>query len=831
MRRASFALLLTGICMAEPLSSNVSRFVREYCVDCHNPEKEKGDRSFHDFLAKPDDQHEILEEILDQLNLGEMPPDKKSVRQASNSERQRVSAQIARYLSSAESNSIASAAVLRRLTRHEYKNSIRDLLGVHPDASDATMLFPVDARHHGFATVGAHQALSDYQLRQYIAAARYYLDQALVFGEPAPERKRWDFAPADFSASGPISGGVIYRVLDAQKRHVDIGHGEPVDRAPTYPDRFSRSGVPRDGHYRIRVTTSAVGRKHPYGKDIYRCDLGSPLKLGLWHVPNNRLLQRGASEGRIFVQAYDLPDNEPITVEATVWMPAGSTPFVHWINGEGPSKRSLALVRQRHHPEIKFHDFTQLDKRRKAGTPKAYLSDVYQGPRVRLFGMSIEGPLDDWPPPGHRAIVGDTTETDQVDIPATLIAFASRAFRRPVQAVEIAHHISFVQERITEGTPHADALKLGLSAILSSPRFLFLDEGNPEADPQLDAYEIASRLSYMLWSSIPDDELLALAASGKLRTPQVRMSQARRMLADPRAEAFDRYFTEAWLGLNALGAMPPSNAQYPAYYSSRLESAMKTETRLFFREVRKQNHPITDFISSDYSYVNDSLARHYGLSGDFGERFQRVVFPAKHRRGGLLGHASVLSASANGVETSPVVRGVWVLERLLGTPPAPPPPDVPPIEPDTRGATTIREQLAKHRSVPACAECHAKIDPWGFALEFYDPIGGLRTHYAIFTGAGRIARQRTGKAIDGASSLPSGKEIHDESELKAVLLSRRNRVTERLAETLLIYATGRELTFRDQPEIKAMVERVAMEGYGMRDLILEVVASDIFARR
>ena len=277
--------------------------------------------------------------------------------------------------------------------------------------------------------------------------------------------------------------------------------------------------------------------------------------------------------------------------------------------------------------------------------------------------------------------------------------------------------------------------------------------------------------------------------------------------------------------------MPPSTAQFPTYYFQRLEKAMKTETRSFFQHVLSENRPVTDFIDAPYSFVNDALARHYGIHNVLGEAFQKVAIPESIHRGGLLGHASVLTASANGVETSPVVRGVWVLESLLGTPPSPPPPDVPPIEPDTRGAATIREQLAKHRNVAACADCHAKIDPWGFALEYFDPIGEYRDRYTIFAGRGRIARRRDGKIIDGSGQLPSGSIIQNESDLREELLARKNQFTRNLTTKLLMYACGRELTFADDSDIEKINDRLAEQGNGLRDLILSVVASDPFRSR
>jgi hypothetical protein len=406
-----------------------------------------------------------------------------------------------------------------------------------------------------------------------------------------------------------------------------------------------------------------------------------------------------------------------------------------------------------------------------------------------------------------------------------MLGLATRAWRRPVEQQEIQHHIDFVHASIAAGEPQAEALIAGFSALLTSPHFLFLDEGNADRRQKLTPYQLASRLSYFLWSSMPDAKLIDLATSGELRRKSTLTAQIDRLLADPKSGALAENFTAAWLRLDKLGSMPPGPKQVPTYLRRRLEDAMRTETQALFHHILQENQPITDFIDADYSFLNDSLATHYGLTDVVGEKFRRVSLPPALRRGGLLGHASILTASANGVETSPVVRGIWVLESILGTPPPPPPPDVPPIEPDTRGATTIREQLAKHRSVEACADCHAKIDPWGFALEFYDPIGGLRTHYAATGNRGM------GPEIDGSGDLPSGQHIADETGLRDALLDRKELVARHLTRSLLTYGTGREPGFQDEAAIEKISSTALKDGNGLRDLIHLVIAGETFQRR
>lgn len=842
----SLCLFSFRFAMAEPraLGPEVGEFIRKYCLNCHNDNKEKGDRSFESLLknlTNPEETY-VLEEIVDLLNLGDMPPDEEDVLQPLSAERSEFIDTITAYLLSLEESRSPAETILRRLTRYEYKNTMRDLLGVVPEVMDATKQFPEDQETHGFKNVGSGQALSQHQLSLYMQAARTYLDSALVFGQEEPQTRFWRFGPEDFTKDTRGNATIKYRVLDETGKFFDIGHGEPADRRPNAPLKFVNEGVPSSGYYKISVVAEAVGRHNPYDPEVLGLDLASPLKLGVWHVPEKRFLQKSSTEGRHLVEVFDLPDNEPSIFEAMTWMPEGSIPFINYINGPGAAKGILNRVINAYHPYAKIPGNADIDRMKERGLPlpekqidpetRVYISQFYVGPRVRVYEMKLEGPFTkDWPPLGHQNLFGKVTDPAKVDIPSALTRFACKAFRRPVQQSEIKHYIEYVEDQIDSGVGHAEAIKFGLAAILVSPRFLFLDEGDVESGLKLDAFELASRLSYSLWASMPDDELYDLALSGKLLQKKTMLKQVERLLDDSRSSEFVKRFPEAWLRLDKIGTMPPSGSQYPSYYAKRLESAMKEETRLFFEHVLRNNRPITDFLDGSYSFVNDALAQHYGLEGEFGERFQRVDLPGSVRRSGLIGHASVLTATANGVETSPVVRGVWILENILGTPPSPPPPDVPPIEPDTRGATTIREQLAKHREIETCADCHSKIDPWGFGLEHYDPIGGFRDRYSIFYGEGRIAMRKPGLPVDGSTRLPSGQTLKDERDLKKALVDREDLFARNLVSKLLVYSTGRELTFRDRVEVGEIVDRAKENGYGFRDLVLDVFASSIFHNR
>jgi hypothetical protein len=339
--------------------------------------------------------------------------------------------------------------------------------------------------------------------------------------------------------------------------------------------------------------------------------------------------------------------------------------------------------------------------------------------------------------------------------------------------------------------------------LLASPVFLYLVEPKGSViKTSLSEYELASRLSYFLWSSMPDDELFALAQRGTLSTPHVLARQVDRMLSDSKASAFSMNFSGQWLGLRRLGEMPP-------------DPEMKETLRLF-NHLLSQNESVLRFVDASYTFLNPALARHYGIAGVTTEGFQRVALQSADRRGGLLGHGSILTLTSNGVETQPVVRGIWVLENLLGTPPSPPPPDVQPVEPDTRGVTTIRELMAKHRTIETCNECHRKIDPIGLAMENFDHLGRFRTRYA------------KNSPIDPAGEMPDGSKFDGPAGIRGYLLARPEQFTKCLTEKLMIYALGRRLAFTDRDDIDGVVAQSVAGGHGFRDLVKLIVATRAF---
>ena len=365
-----------------------------------------------------------------------------------------------------------------------------------------------------------------------------------------------------------------------------------------------------------------------------------------------------------------------------------------------------------------------------------------------------------------------------------------------------------VAGKLNDGVKPLETLQLGCQTILCSPGFLYLNLGEGE----LSELALASRLSYFLWSSPPDDTLLKLAVDGKLRSDL--SAQVARMLADSRSDRFVTHFVRRWLDLDNIGTMPPSE-DFLVYYRDNLETAMRAETEMFFRHVLDNNLPLREFLDADYSFLNRELALHYGIKGVEGNELQRVSLQGS-KPGGLLTQGAFLTASANGVDTSPVVRGIYVLEKLLGYTPPPPPPDVPAIEPDIRGAVTIRQQLEKHREVATCAECHRKIDPLGFALENFDAIGGWRDEYERNT------------PIDSAGQLPSGDAFQTVPEFRKLLIDRQDQFNRCLTEKLLTYALGRELEVGDRPSVDNILAQLDDKNGGLRDLIRLVVLSKSF---
>ncbi len=477
-------------------------------------------------------------------------------------------------------------------------------------------------------------------------------------------------------------------------------------------------------------------------------------------------------------------------------------------------------------------------------------AEKWSGPGLAIQYIDIEGPLNPaWPPESHHRIFGDLLRktikdndygdrsevvSDQplVDAERILKAFTRRAFRRIVTADDIARYVAVVRAKLAEGYHFEPAMRAALKGVMISPEFLFLRE----RPGQLDDFALASRLSYFLWSTMPDDELFALAEERELSRPEILVQQVERLLASPKAAAFTENFVGQWLGLRAIDATEPSHILYPEF-DHLLKVSMIRESELFFDEVLKNDLSVTNFVASDFTMLNGRLARHYGIRGVDGWEFRKKAVPPKTHRGGVLTMASVLKVTANGTTTSPVLRGAWVLDRILGTPPPPPPDNVPAIDPDIRGAKTIREQLARHRATESCGACHRQIDPPGFALESFDCIGGWRDYYRA-TGLGedvfvdgRRMPYLKGKKIDPADVLADGDRFENIDQLKQLLLKDKPRLARAMTTKLVAYATGRAPQPADREAVEGIVARISVKDYGLRSLIHEIVRSELFGNK
>ncbi len=516
----------------------------------------------------------------------------------------------------------------------------------------------------------------------------------------------------------------------------------------------------------------------------------------------------------VSLTTFELKEAEPEWFEWTGYIEKGYEPEVRFRNGTAAAKRLVRMLLNKADQFPEFQPFAQMKSEKEKGYERWHGTlKAYKGPVLRVWEIQVEGPhIDEWPPAGHEALYGELTPQDLNTeiLKERLTQFAKLAFRRPPLEGELSPILDMIQAKLTEGLSPIESLQLGFQTILSAPGFLYLNEGEGE----LDDYALASRLSYFLWSSMPDAELFRLAEQGALKDSATLNQQVERMLVDPKSKRFSNNFLRIWLELDNIGKMPPSR-EFVSFYRDNLESAMRKETELLFEHVLTTNLPILELLSADYSFMNRELAAHYGISGLEGNEFRKVSLSGAER-GGILGHGSFLTASANGVDTSPVVRGIYVMNKLLDYTPPPPPDDVPEIEPDVTGATTLREKLVKHRADASCAQCHKKIDPAGFAMENYDAIGAWRVKYD---------RKLD---VDPSGQLPNGKTFSTPGEFKNLVLEQEKTFIRCLTKKMLTYAIGRKLNSGDRLVVDGMVEEMNNSSGGLRDLVKQVVLSKTF---
>ncbi|MCO8122144.1 DUF1592 domain-containing protein [Stieleria sp. TO1_6] len=859
---------------ADPISSadfaKAQSFVQSYCVSCHGPDAEEGDRQFDSLIGTEldGDSIEAWHEILDRVNLADMPPED-APKRPSDAERLEVSEMLTQLLSQVRQADAKPQTVLRRLNRLEYDSAMRKVLALDNMLFDPSSEFVPDEKYHEYRNLGQTLVLSDVLMSQYLTASGQYLDRAISKRQKSPPRQKLTFkAPFYKTNNGQADG------LDRP------GEYQHLRENPTYQNGYLwikklHQGVQTSGYYTIRVKANAINRDHPYLDWILDVPKQDPLQLGVVATSASAkdFDTNDASDQSLDV--FTLPDDEPQWFETVAWIDKGYSIRFTFPNGPLKIKNMRHSLMHKHrdlfpgfirdrvhvfhtmHPDYDKVEGAKLAKEflaeqerlKLAGKPydvfgvdhsihtRAAWSQFYseyQGPRIRVHEIELIGPVSRMSPEEKAVAQFFPDKKPFAEDAKNLIGrFARRAFRHPVDPDEVQPFIDFYNTQALEGVDHIEALKLVYQAVLCSPSFLY----HRTREGLLDDHDLATRLSFFLWSEPPDAELRTLAVQGRLRDPEILRQQTDRLLADPRHMEMVRPFVDAWLRLAKLGTMLPDRVEHPEYFNERLEEAMRTETQMFIADMIRRDVGVSALIDSDYSFLNASLARLYGIDGVEGHEFRRVKFNNRVR-GGLLGQAAVLTASANGIDTSPVLRGVWVLECLLGTPPSPPPPDIEPIEPDTRGATTIRQQLAKHRDVATCANCHKRIDPPGFALESFDEIGRYRERY-LLDGPWK----RPGPVVDPSGELPSGQAFENIISLKQLLLPKLDLVTRNVATNLLTHASGRLDDPSDRADVLKLMQALPPNpsvtaedayrrpyGVGLRSLIHAVVQSDAFRR-
>jgi hypothetical protein len=813
---ASFGTEGMGRAVASEVDPQVTAFLKRYCVECHGATKPKADFQIGQLKVSTNQADaENWQLVLDNLQLGEMPP--KDAKQPQPAEVEQVTSWIQTELSraAAELKGTGGEVVLRRLNRVEYENTIADLFDVH---GDFAVGFPEDLREHGFDNNGAALMLSSSQIQEYMKAADFILTRAIAPSQQpqtasktitlhdgnrrAIEGARKNLADrlAKFDSLTPQEKANTLKMEEAAKANPD-SHGY---RFPVLDNGGLRPPKPTDGPHRDAVMTVQnyfSGEPQlglPAGRGWYRVKAvayalkndGKPTRLKFTvHEGYSGKLPKAES-------VFAFTDEQPREVEARYYLEPGDR-VVFTIMDGAPHSQGRTMIDQ-------------------------------PGPFIAIRSFSIEGPVyESWPPQGHRNLFGDVDPVKPTPEKAAVIAahLAPKLFRRPVDDASVAKYRA-LYEKFAKTMKPDEALRSMLTAMLVSPRFLYHEE--PPSGP--DAYAIASRMSYFLWRSTPDDELLKAAADGSLLDPAKRRDQAERMLADPRSGRFLKDFTSQWLRVREVGVMKPSADLYPEY-DLELEAAMRGETERFIAEMFRHDLPLSNLIDSDWTMLNERLARHYKIEGVAGPDFRRVnLDKSKTVRGGLLTHASVHAITSNGAVTSPIARGTWMLEKILGTPAPPPPPDVPAIEPDIRGATTIKEQLAKHRTVASCNSCHRKIDPLGFALESFDVVGGWRQNYRVLVEPkpGARAKLSDGPIVDSADEWEGIGRFNSFQEFRELIKKREDLVTQNLTNQLATFALGRAPGFADRQSLKTIATQVREKKSGMKSLVLDLVSSPVF---
>lgn len=793
---------LVGVPVATHAQTRVVRaFLKTECFSCHSGDDAEARFDISALKLDGSDPANLdrWTNILDRVSASEMPPSEAD--QPDEKHRDEFLTALNQVLLAAnrERYDTMGRTTIRRLNRFEYERTVQELLGI---TTPLAHLLPEDTPLHGFDTVSDGLRFSSLHIDKYLEAADAAVDAALRFTEE-PKRidKRYMFSEQE---------GIRQNVSEANSVVRNIGYGAVLFTDASYISKVHGLHIAQGGMYRIRARGQAFQSTKPVVMRLHAGDYksGTVQLLGFFDMPHDKAREVEVLT-RLEYNQYLYPSPDDLIAD--------------------PSNRGVWNV----------------------GAPN------YQGSGLVVEWFEIEGPLhSQWPPVSVSRLLGETpiekrkqkqwinNETiiyepkpaDPIASVRKLIPdFAERAFRRPLKPGQADRFVQLALNALESGRTFEDAMRIGARAVLTSPQFLILDESPGE----LDGYALAARLSYALWGTMPDAELQTLAASGELLKSPTLRAQTERLLEDKRAHAFIESFVGQWLDLRSIDNTSPDKRLYPEF-DEILKVSMIAETEAFFGELLRNDLPVHNFVDSDFAMLNRRLARHYQIDNVEGQKLHRVDLPDDSPRGGVMTQAAVLKVTANGTVTSPVTRGSWVMTRLLNQPPSPPPPSVGSIEPDTRGATTVREQLAKHRSDSSCNSCHSVIDPPGFALESFDVIGGWRTRYRSKEKGDRtkeklLGRQiweyKLGPAVDSTGELHTGERFADIREFKKLFMSRKPEVARSLAVNLLVYATGHQVELADREIVDRILSNTADNEHGLRSMLHEVIQSDLFRKK
>lgn len=824
---------------AASFASLAQPFLRQHCLQCHGPETQEGHFRVDQHLPNDFvDRQSVARwsEVLNVLNKGDMPPE---------GEPRPPQAEITRFVEWVEAERLRGerlrtdrTIVLRRINRAEYNNTIRDLIGIDFQPADE---FPEDPPAGGFDNNGGALTTSPLHLEMYVKAAAQVFDRAILTDLQKPAPVKWHFKFDDLPKSmdgkriqvdrsrpfirrgdNPVKNGMVRLRFNSWNQFVVID-----DFTPPAPGNYvirvragtvipERSQVLREGAAPYRQSRQEAARKNPdrsagilqqlnqmlpdmqkhYQEDI-RYDFGPPrMKISG--------LTKGAPWALPRIDA-DAPFNQPRNYEFTRHFESVSS--------------SVRVSNVYHIPKHRLSGYLQAE-----GFPR---------PELWVDWVEIEGPIHpEWPPAHHSRILIDSPNkgrNEEAYARDVLTSFMRRAWRRPLHDGEVESKLALFKRIRGQKDSFEEAIKVPLTAVLSSPNFLYLAERGTSQSEPLDNHQLASRLSYYLWSTMPDDELIQLADRQQLTDPQVLRTQVDRLLADERCAAFVENFAGQWLKLREIGGNPPVRNLFPKY-DDHLETSMRRESEEFFAHILHNDRPVTDFLKSDYVVINERLARFYGIRGVKGDHFRRVPVPNGVHRGGLVTQASILTITSNGTRTSPVERGVWMLSNLLDDPPPPPPPnagEIPQKVPG-QGKVTVRERLRIHRTSPQCARCHKKIDPLGFALENFDAAGAWRIQEANWILDNPYPND---PVIDATAQLPDGTRVDGVDGLRDALVQRGDQFLSCLTRKMYAYALGRELGFADEPVVHDAVAHMNENELTLRSLVHHIVASELFRRK